>query len=79
LHVCAGRYASAAFIGAGFYFRRNREIHQRTMLMATVYALLPSGLGRLAFAIHPALPVILIYAFVLAGPGWHRFVHWVIG
>ena len=105
----------ATFIGAGFYFRRNREVHQRTMLMATVYALLPSGLGRFAFAIHPALPVILIYAFVFAGPvydlvtrrrihrayvlgllfffllsppiriffgmtpGWHRFVHWVIG
>jgi uncharacterized membrane protein YozB (DUF420 family) len=105
----------AVFIGAGFYFRRNREVHQRTMLMATVCALLPSGLGRFAFAIHPALPVILIYTFVLAGPvydlatrrrvhrayvlgllfflllsppvriffgmtpGWHRFVHWVIG
>ena len=105
----------AVFIGAGFYFRRNREVHRRTMLMATVYALLPSGLGRFAFAIHPALPAILIYAFVLAGPvydlatrrrihrayvlgllfffllsppvriffgvtpGWHRFVHWVIG
>ena len=105
----------ATFIGAGFYFRRNREVHQRAMLMATVYALLPSGLGRFAAPIHPALPVILIYAFVLAGPvydlvtrrrihrayvlgllfffllsppvriflgmtpGWHKFVHWVIG
>ncbi len=58
----------AVFIAAGFYFRRNREAHQRIMLMATVCALLPSGLGRFASAIHPALAPILIYAFVLAGP-----------
>ncbi|MGA3076138.1 MAG: hypothetical protein ABSG56_20915 [Bryobacteraceae bacterium] len=58
----------AVFIAAGFWFRRNREAHQRIMLMATVCPLLPSGLGRFAIAINPALAPILIYAFVLAGP-----------
>jgi uncharacterized membrane protein YozB (DUF420 family) len=58
----------AVFIAAGFYFRRNREAHQRIMLMATVFALLPAGLGRFAASINPALAPILIYAFVLAGP-----------
>jgi len=69
LHVCAGGYAAVRCIyRRRIFFRLNREVHQRTMLMATVCALLPSALGRFAFTIHPALPVILIYTFVLAGP-----------
>jgi hypothetical protein len=58
----------AVFVGAGFQFRHNREIHQRAMLMATSWALAPSGLGRFGSLISPLLPVILIYTFVLAGP-----------
>jgi hypothetical protein len=56
------------FITAGFQFRRNREVHQRAMLMATAWGLAPAGLGRFGALISPALPVLLIYSFVLAGP-----------
>ena len=52
-------------VGAGFYFRRNRQAHQRLMLMATACALLPVALSRLPVSAHP---VALIFVFALAGP-----------
>jgi hypothetical protein len=56
------------FMASGFQFRRNREIHQRSMLMATVWALAPNGLGKLGALISPPVAPLLIYSFVLAGP-----------
>jgi len=55
----------ASFVGAGFYFRHSRQLHQRLMLMATVVPLMPSALGRLP---PHALSTALIFLFVLAGP-----------
>ncbi len=60
----------AMFVTAGFYFRRNRQAHQRLMLMAMVCELMPSALGRLPAAAHP---VGLIFLFVLAGPLYDLF------
>jgi hypothetical protein len=57
-----------AFVWAGFHFRRKRELHQRVMLLATVCALMPSGIGRWLSQVNPALTVPTIFAFVLAGP-----------
>ncbi|MDQ2712127.1 MAG: hypothetical protein M3Y72_22545 [Acidobacteriota bacterium] len=59
----------AVFVSAGFYFRRNRQVHQRLMLMATVCPLMPSALARLPVAGHlVALVNVLVFLFVLAGP-----------
>ena len=52
-------------VGAGFYFRRNRQVHQRLMLMATACVLVPVALSRLPASVHP---VALIFIFALAGP-----------
>ena len=57
-----------AFVWTGFHFRRKREVHQRLMLLATVVALMPSGIGRWLSHVNPALIVPTIFAFVLAGP-----------
>ena len=54
-----------AFVTAGFYFRRNRQTHQRLMLMCIVCELMPSAFGRLPAA---SSPKALIFLFVLAGP-----------
>ncbi len=59
----------AVFISAGFYFRRNRQVHQRLMLMATVCPLMPSAFARLPIAGHlVALVNVLVFLFVFAGP-----------
>ncbi len=59
----------AVFVAAGFYFRRNRQVHQRFMLMATVCPLMPSAFARLPVAGHlVALVNVLVFLFVLAGP-----------
>lgn len=55
----------ALFVGAGFYFRRNRQVHQRLMLMSMVCALMPSAFGRLSGVVNPSA---LVFLFVLAGP-----------
>ncbi len=51
--------------GAGFYFRRSRQTHQRLMLMSTAYGLMPIALSRLPASAHY---VGFIFAFALAGP-----------
>lgn len=56
----------ALLVGAGFYFRRNRPVHQRLMLMSNVCALMPSALARLSSVV--GNPTLLILSFVLAGP-----------
>ncbi|MDQ2841203.1 MAG: hypothetical protein M3Y72_09230 [Acidobacteriota bacterium] len=53
------------FVGAGFYFRRNRPMHQRLMLMSTACALMPIALSRLPAEAHY---VAVMFAFTLAGP-----------
>lgn len=59
----------AILVSAGFYFRRNRQVHQRLMLMATVCPLMPSAFARLPIAGHlVALVNVLVLLFVLAGP-----------
>ena len=59
----------AVLISAGFYFRRNRQVHQRLMLMATVCPLMPSALARLPLTGHlVALVSVLVFLLVLAGP-----------
>ncbi len=59
----------AIFVSAGFYFRRNRQVHQRLMLMATVCPLMPSAFARLPVGGHlVALVNVLVFLFVLAGP-----------
>ena len=57
-----------AFVWTGFHFRRKREVHQRLMLLATVIALMPSGIGRWLSHVNPVLILPTIFAFVLAGP-----------
>ncbi len=59
----------AVFVSAGFYFRRNRQVHQRLMLMAMVCPLMPSAFARLPITGHlVALVNVLVFLFVLAGP-----------
>jgi hypothetical protein len=57
-----------AFVWAGFHFRRQRETHQRLMLLAVTCALLPPGLGRWLSRVNPLLVLPAILAFILAGP-----------
>ena len=62
----------AIFVGAGFVWRRNREAHQRLMLLATVAGLLSAAIPRLPVigVIGGASPgmVIVGMSFLLAGP-----------
>lgn len=59
----------AALVGAGWYFRRNRQVHKRLMVMATAGALVGPGVSRLPFASgRPAVIGALALAFLLAGP-----------
>lgn len=59
----------AGFVLAGFHFRRNRQVHQRLMLMATVCPLMPSAFARLPLGGHlVALVTVLVFLFALAGP-----------
>ncbi len=57
-------------VAAGFYLRRNRQAHQRLMLMSTACALMPIGLSRLPLPSH-AVP--LMFAFAFAGPAYDLF------
>jgi uncharacterized membrane protein YozB (DUF420 family) len=59
----------AVLVGAGWYCRRNAQVHKRLMLMATAGALVGPGVSRLPFA-SGRTPVIgaLVIVFLLAGP-----------
>jgi hypothetical protein len=59
----------AIFVGAGFLWRRNREIHQRVMLLAVVAGLLSAAIPR-APIIGGHIPRMAItgLAFLFAGP-----------
>lgn len=57
-------------VAGGFYFRRNRQVHQRLMLMSTAYGLVPVALSRLPASTHPAA---LIFVFAIAGPVYDLF------
>src|SRR5271166_4992047 len=57
------------FVAAGFLWRRNREAHQRLMLLAVVAALLDAAPPRLPLiGGHPLGMLIVGLAFLLAGP-----------
>lgn len=59
----------AIFIGAGFLWRHNREIHQRCMLLAVVAGLLSAPIPRLpVIGGHPAAMGITGLAFLFAVP-----------
>jgi hypothetical protein len=57
------------FVGAGFLWRRNREAHQRLMLLAVVAGLLAAAIPRISVVRdHPVAMAFLGLAFILAGP-----------
>jgi hypothetical protein len=59
----------AIFVAAGFGWRRNREAHQRLMLLAVVAGLLEAAPPRLPFiGGHPPGMAVVGLAFLLAGP-----------
>ena len=59
----------AVFVSAGFYFRRNRQVHQRFMLVATVCPLMPSAFARLPISGHlVALVNVLVFPFRSSRP-----------
>ncbi len=59
----------AIFVGAGFLWRHNREIHQRFMLLAVVAGLLSAAIPRAPLiGGHPARMGITGLAFLFAGP-----------
>jgi hypothetical protein len=59
----------ALFVGAGLLWRRNREIHQRLMLLAVVAGLLSAAIPRLPIiGGHPAGMGITGLALLFAGP-----------
>lgn len=62
-------YVFGILVAAGWYFRRDSQMHKRLMLMATAGALVGPGVSRLPFASgKPPIIAILAMAFLLAGP-----------
>jgi hypothetical protein len=62
-------FTFAVFVGGGFLWRRNREAHQRLMLLAVVAGLLSAAIPRIPdFREHPAAMLFLGLSFLLAGP-----------
>jgi hypothetical protein len=67
-------FTFAVFVAAGFWWRRNREIHQRVMLLAVVAGLLSAAIPRLPVigvigGVSPGM-VIVGLGFLLAGPAY---------
>jgi hypothetical protein len=63
------------FIGAGFLWRRNREMHQRFMLLAVVAGLLSAAIPRLPLiGGRPAAMGITSFLFLFAGPVYDLIV-----
>ncbi len=62
-------FTFGVFFGAGFLWRRNREAHQRLMLLAVVAGLLAAAVPRVP-VVHDHLGVMafLGLSFILAGP-----------
>lgn len=57
------------FFALAYFQRRNGEAHKRWMLLATTAGLMPAAIGRWPiFGGKPAGAVLVIFAFVLAGP-----------
>ncbi len=64
-------FTFAAFVTLGFLGRRNREAHQRLMLLAVVAGLLTAAIPRLPFVgRRPAAMVTVSLAFLFAGPAY---------
>ncbi len=62
-------FTFAIFVGAGFFWRQNREAHQRLMLLAVVAGLLSATIVRLPLiGGHPAGMAITGLALIFAGP-----------
>lgn len=62
-------FTFAVFVGAGFLWRRNREAHQRLMLLAVVAGLLSAAIPRIpGFRAHPPAMLFLGLSLMLAGP-----------
>jgi uncharacterized membrane protein YozB (DUF420 family) len=62
-------FTFGVFVGAGFLWRRNREAHQRLMLLAVVAGLLAAAIPRIPdFRDHPGAMLFLGLTFILAGP-----------
>jgi len=62
-------FTFAVFVGGGFLFRRNREAHQRLMMLAVVAGLLSAAIQRIPdFRDHPGAMLFLGLTFILAGP-----------
>lgn len=61
----------AGFVTAALYYRRQRELHQRLMLLATIGGLLWPAITRLPF-VRGKFPLMfgLVVLFVLAGPAY---------
>jgi hypothetical protein len=56
-------------VAAGWYFRRNAQMHKRLMLMATASGLVGPGVSRLPLASgKPPVIGLIVLAFLLAGP-----------
>jgi hypothetical protein len=62
-------FTFGVFVAAGFLWRRNREAHQRLMLLAVVAGLLSAAIPRIPdFRAHPPAMLFLGLSFILAGP-----------
>lgn len=62
-------FTFGVFVAAGFLWRRNREAHQRLMLLAVVAGLLSAAIPRIpGFRAHPPAMLFLGLSFILAGP-----------
>jgi len=69
-------FTFGVFVAAGFLWRRNREAHQRLMLLAVVAGLLSAAIPRIPdFRAHP--PAMLFWAFHSSWPA--RFTTWSRG
>lgn len=61
----------AGFVIAALYYRRQRELHQRLMLLATIGGLLWPAITRLPYVRGQFLPMFgLLALFVVAGPAY---------
>ena len=59
----------ASFFLLGWVFRRNREAHQRLMLLAVIGGLLGAAIGRIVgYGVPIPLVSVVNIAFILAGP-----------